>query len=189
VSAPALPAGSAPSAGRRHTPTYTAVNLWMLAFGIGICLGGGLLVIAGQGPIFEGAAVLFLVAVLLSITVRTVVTVERHGVRASLGLFGFPRRFIGMDSIVRARVVHVRPLRDFGGWGDRFLGHATRAYVSRRGEALRLELQRGAAFEVTIDGARRAADRVNAIVSERQPRPPGASPRERPRRRPVAPWF
>lgn len=158
-------------------------------------LGGAaaLIVVTRDGPVFEPAGVLICIAVALLFTMRTAVTVERHGVRAKLGLFGFPRRFVGTDTIRRAVVVNVRPVKDFGGWGDR-LGHATRAYVSRRGEALRLDLERGPAFVVTVDDARRAADRVNAFVEElraRHPRPQ-AQKRKKSRSRkdePVKPWF
>jgi hypothetical protein len=173
----------------QRIPTYSAVNLWALV--IAAALGGAAILTLAlrPGPAFELAGAAALLSLLLLFTVRTSVTVERHGVRAHLGLFGFPRRFIGTDTIRRAVVVRVRPMHDFGGWGDR-VGHASRAFVCRRGEALRLELRRGPAFIVTIEDAQRAADRVNAFVAERGRAP---SPRPKKRRvvrtRPVKPWF
>lgn len=175
---------------RRRTPTYTAVNLWILVCAAALGGAAAITIVLRRAPVLELAGALIVGCVALLFTLRTAVTVERHGVRARLGLFGFPRRFIATDAIVRAIVVNVRPVKDYRGWGDR-LGHGTRAFVSRRGEALRLELTRGPAFVVTIDDARRAADRVNAFVDELRPARP-APPRAR-RRRPhtpaVRPWF
>lgn len=130
-------------------------------------LGGAatFIVIARDGAVFEPVGILTCIAVVALTAARAVVTVERHGVRARVGLFGFPRRFFGTDTIKRAVVVNVRPMRDFKGWGDRS-NRRRRAYIVRRGEALRLEFHKGQPFVVTIDDARRAADRVNAFVDE-----------------------
>jgi hypothetical protein len=173
-----------------RTATYTAVNLWTLACAVAFGAAGVLTIVLRLGPVFELAGAAIVVSLALLFIVRTSVTVERHGVRARLGLFGFPRRFVGMDTIKRAIVVNVRPLREFGGWGDR-LGSATRAFVCRGGEALRLELMRGRAFVVTVDDARRAADRVNAFVDERQATLPLRPRKQRRARRGAAakPWF
>jgi hypothetical protein len=147
---------------------------------------GAAVLITATGGRLEAAGILVVIALALLVSVRTAVTVERHGVRATLGAFAFPRRFVGMDRIRRAVVVNVRPFKDFGGWGYR-VGRASRGFVCRRGEALRLELERGPAFVVTVDDARRAADRINAFVAERGPLPKRARPR---RRNPVVrPWF
>ena len=157
-------------------------------------LGGAaaLTIVLRREPVFELAGVLIVGSVALLFKLRTSVTVERHGVRARLGLFGFPRRFFGTDTIRRAIVVNVNPMRDFRGWGDR-MRNGQRAFVCRRGEALRLDLVKGPSFVVTVDDARRAADRVNAFVDElRTSKPEPPMPRKRPRSKrsePVKPWF
>lgn len=184
MAAPAMPAGSAPSTGRPRVPTYSGVNLWTIAAAAALI--GAALFVLGSGGAWEGAGILACIALGILITCRTTVTVERHGVRATLGVFSFPRRFVGIDQIRRAVVVNVRPFSDFGGWGYR-RGNASWAFVCRRGEALRLEFFKGPAFIVTIDEARRAADRINAYVQERGP---VASRPKRKRRSPVTkPWF
>lgn len=155
-----------------------------------LCGAAALLIILREGAVLEPAGVLICIAVLLLATVRTVVTVERHGVRARIGIYGVPRRFIGIDTIERAVVVNVRPIRDFGGWGDR-LKRARRGFVCRRGEAIRLDLTRGPSLVITIDNARRAADRINQFVDENRatsPRKPKPK-RKRRRAKPTGPLF
>jgi hypothetical protein len=159
--------------------------MWAIVFAAAL-VGAAVIVFIGDGSVLEPVGILLVIAFALLFTIRATVTVERYGVRARLGLFGFPRRFIGMDQIRGAVVVNVRPIKDYRGWGDR-AGKFTRAYVCRKGQAIRLQMDRGPDFVITIDGARRAADRINAFVEERGPLP--ARPK-RARRTPVTkPWF
>lgn len=155
-----------------------------------LCGAAALFVVVGDGRVFEPVAALLLIVAVMLATVRTVVTVERHGVRARIGLYGVPRRFIGIDTITRAVVVNVHPLKDFGGWGDRFR-RGRRGFICRGGQAIRLELTRGPALVITIDDAHRAADRINQYVDENRATSPRKEKPKRKRRRskPVEPWF
>ena len=168
------------------------MNLWTLVWAAALGGAAALTIVSGREPVFELAGVLIVGSVALLFTLRTSVTVERHGVRVRLGLFGFPRRFFGTDTIRRAIVVNVNPMRDFHGWGDR-MRNGQRAFVCRRGEALRLDLVKGPSFVVTVDDARRAADRVNAFVDElraSKPEPPARRKQRRVKKpEPVKPWF
>ena len=89
------------------------------------------------------------------------------GVRVR-GPFGVPRVVIPMARIASAEVVDVNPM-EWGGWGYRgSLGLFKRAaWVVRRGEGLKLNLNDGRQFLVTVDGAAEAAAVLNGLKDKR----------------------
>lgn len=103
--------------------------------------------------------VAFLVAAMLSWTVR----VDRLGLTVR-SAFGWPRLRVPLDEVVRADVVTVRPLRDFGGWGLRVGRGGRVGVVLRSGEALLVQRSGGRSVVVTVDGAATAAGVLNALT-------------------------
>ncbi|MGH8826049.1 MAG: DUF1648 domain-containing protein, partial [Jiangellaceae bacterium] len=105
---------------------------------------------------------------LLGVLVASVrVTVDRRGLRV-VGRFGWPRVEVPLDQIREARVVSVRPLGDFGGYGYRIAAFGTLRGVSgvvlRSGEAVLVEQVEGRRMLVTVGDAVTAAGLHNALV-------------------------
>ncbi|MFN2555770.1 MAG: hypothetical protein ABR592_02675 [Nitriliruptorales bacterium] len=88
------------------------------------------------------------------------------GLRIAMGPLGWPVIRIGLHRIEKATAVHVDPLRSWLGWGYRgsvtLFGRA--ALVLRRGPGLRLDLNGGKSFLVTVDDAVTAAAVLNDCV-------------------------
>jgi hypothetical protein len=94
-----------------------------------------------------------------------VVRVDRTGVSIRSPL-GWPRTRIPLEEVVRADVIDVRPLRDFGGWGWR-VGLGGRVGIALRGgESLLIERTGGRSDVVTVDGAFIAAGTLNALADQ-----------------------
>ena len=95
---------------------------------------------------------------------RFTVVVDRRGlaVRSSLGR---PRIVVPLDEVVRAEVVEVSPVAEFGGWGYR-VGRAGRVgIVLRSGQALQVERTGGRSLVVTVDDADTAAALLNTLAA------------------------
>lgn len=96
------------------------------------------------------------------------VTVDQRGV-TTRSIFGWPRFTIPLTDIVSARVIDVRPIRDFGGYGYRFAlrGEASGAkgFILRSGQALLLERTGGGRDVLTIDDATTGAGVVNGLIA------------------------
>jgi hypothetical protein len=103
------------------------------------------------------------VPLLLVLTGRWRVTVDRTGLRAR-GVLGWPSAVVALDEVVRADVVRVDPLREFGGWGFRSDLKGRYGLVLRTGEAISVERAGGGAFVATVDGARAAVSLLNALA-------------------------
>jgi hypothetical protein len=83
-------------------------------------------------------------------------------VRSSLGR---PRIVVPLDEVVRAEVVEVSPVAEFGGWGYR-VGRAGRVgIVLRSGQALQVERTGGRSLVVTVDDADTAAALLNTLAA------------------------
>ncbi len=104
-----------------------------------------------------------LLAALLATMLSWVVRVDPAGlvVRSALGV---PRTTVPADEVVRADVVQVSPLRDFGGWGWRAGRDGTVGIVVRAGEGLRVERTGGRALVVTVDDAATGAALLNTLA-------------------------
>ncbi len=91
------------------------------------------------------------------------VRVDRDGLRvSSLGRATWVS--IPLGDIAEAEADVVSPLRDFGGYGVRY-GLRGRGFVTRAGEALRVESRDGTSTWVTVDDAARGAATVNALLA------------------------
>lgn len=76
----------------------------------------------------------------------------------------WPGTHVPADEVVRASVTHVRPLREYGGWGWRTARDGRVGVVLRGGEALLVERTGGRSFAVTVDDAADAAALLNAMA-------------------------
>ncbi|MGW0036639.1 hypothetical protein [Gordonia sp. NPDC003376] len=95
------------------------------------------------------------------------VTVDRRQIEVR-GIFGRPRRRIPMGDVVRAEVVPVRALADFGGYGFRLSVHGplrgAQGFVLRSGPGLLLTRSDGRRDIVVVDDADIAAGLINAGI-------------------------
>ncbi len=113
------------------------------------------------------AALVLVVAGLVVFFAAVRVGVSEHGVEIGLGWWGWPRRRIPLDEIMRAEVMDVEPLA-MGGWGYRVVPgsmlRGARAVVVRRGPGIRLVRGMRPDLVVTVDGAAQGAGLVNALL-------------------------
>ena len=117
-----------------------------------------------------GVAVFAIVASMSVVVVR----IDRTGVSIRSPL-GWPRTRVPLDEVVRADVIDVRPLRDFGGWGWR-VGLGGRIGIALRGgESLLIERTGGRSDVVTVDGALVAAGTLNALADRARGNPSRSS--------------
>ncbi|PFG42679.1 uncharacterized protein DUF1648 [Isoptericola jiangsuensis] len=108
-------------------------------------------------------------AAMFSFTVR----VDSAGMRVRSAL-GWPRTQVPADEVVRASVVDVSPLGDFGGWGWRVGFHGGRVgVVLRSGEGLLVERTGERSLVVTVDDAATAAALLNTMADRARARTGG----------------
>ncbi len=109
---------------------------------------------------------LVLAAIVVSLFASVAVSADRTGLVVRYGPLRWPRTRIPLDRIERAEVVQVARGSN-GGWGYRgsltVFGRA--AVVIRSGEGLRLHLDRGQRFTVTVDDASTGAGTINDLAT------------------------
>lgn len=135
--------------------------------GPGIALGAAAIVVLVMLAVISGVWGLLIVAALLvgvfvamfAFTVR----IDETGllVRSSAG---WPRTHVPLDEVLRASVVQVNPLREFGGWGWRVGRGGRVGIVLRAGEGLLVERTGGRSTVVTVAGAGTAAGLLNTLA-------------------------
>lgn len=133
---------------------------------IGVGVAAGAVVLALVMVVTRVWALLIVVGllgVLIASMLRWVVRVDSAGL-AIRSAIGWPRVHVPLDEVVRADVIEVRPLRDFGGWGLRVGRGGRVGVVLRSGEAMLVERTGGRSVAVTVDGAATAAGVLNALA-------------------------
>jgi hypothetical protein len=92
-----------------------------------------------------------------------IVTVNRDGltVRSAIGK---PRFRVPLEEVIKAEVVAVRPMREFGGFGIRGDGHGRVGVVIRTGEMLQVHRTGDRIFVVTVDDAATGAALLNTLA-------------------------
>jgi uncharacterized membrane protein len=129
----------------------------------GLVVAAALLALTLLAQVWVLLAVAAVVFVLIAAMSSAVVQVDDRGVTVRSPV-GWPRTRVPLDEVVRADVIEVRPVRDFGGWGWRVGRHGRVGIALRRGEALLVERTGGRSLAVTVDGAAQAAGLVNALA-------------------------
>jgi hypothetical protein len=133
------------------------------AIGIGLFAVVVLLALVVVTGVWALLIVVGLVGILIASMFRWVVRVDSTGLTIRSAL-GWPRVRVPLDEVVRADVIEVRPLRDFGGWGLRVGRGGRVGVVLRSGEAVLVERTGGRSVAVTVDGAATAAGVLNALA-------------------------
>jgi len=96
---------------------------------------------------------------------RWVVRVDSAGL-AIRSAIGWPRVRVPLDEVVRADVIQVRALRDYGGWGLRVGRGGRVGVVLRSGEAIMVQRTGGRSVAVTVDGAATGAALLNTLADQ-----------------------
>jgi hypothetical protein len=134
----------------------------ILLAGAALAVTGGGFALAGQ-PI--AASVLVGTGVVLAVLHGGArVTVDRRGLRVTLGPLGWPRVVIPATDVVSAAATDVSPLGDFGGWGYR-IRRGGAGLILRSGPAIVVTRRSGRRFTVTVDDAATAAELLNGVRS------------------------
>ena len=124
------------------------------------------IVLVVVGVVLSGRPALLgflLVPVLLILLGRWRVTVDRTGLWAR-SLLGAPRTGVALGEVVRADVVPLHPLREFGGWGIRSDLKGRYGLVLRAGDAIAVQRAGGGVFVATVDGADEAVALLNGLA-------------------------
>jgi hypothetical protein len=133
------------------------------AIGVAVLAVAAVLALVVVTRVWALLIVVGLIGILIASMLRWVVRVDGTGLTVRSAL-GWPRLRVPLDEVVRADVIEVRPLRDFGGWGLRVGRGGRVGVVLRRGEALLVERTGGRSVAVTVDGAATAAGVLNALA-------------------------
>lgn len=157
-----------------------ASNAGFLALGAFVLLEGAVLqLMLHEHP---GAGVLLMVVhgllvVVLELQSKIQVRIDERALTIRYGRLRLLRQRVPLERIVTAHAVQVDPMEDYKGWGYRgnlrWLGKA--GVIVRAGSALRLDLQGGKHFAITVDDAETAARHLGALL-RRPPEPPSPEP-------------
>ena len=104
--------------------------------------GGGVVIVIG-----------LICAILMAWVSRLIVRVDPTAITVGWGPRGWPRKRLRWDTVREISAIQVEP-KDWGGWGYRWLpwAHASAAVV-RRGPGIKVDLENGQMFVVTVDDA------------------------------------
>ena len=134
----------------RGTDEVTAVSIVLVVVAV---------VLTGQ-PALLG---FLLVPALLIALGRWWVTVDHTGLWAR-SLLGAPRTGVALGEVVRADVMPLHPLREFGGWGIRSDLQSRYGLVLRAGDAFAVQRAGGGVFVDTVDGADDGVALLNGLA-------------------------
>ena len=129
-------------------------------------IGSGVLAVVGAVLLWLQPVVsipLFVVAVALAMTSGLAVRIDERGLHTLWGPFGWPRPRIPLADIAAARAEQIDPIA-WGGWGYRVSSRGVAAVI-RRGPGLVIDRTDKPAFAVTVTGADRGADVLNALLA------------------------
>ncbi len=138
-------------------------NSWLTAGGIAVIVAGVVIAVATMWWIALPAGLSGLAMLSFG---RLEVRADRSGLHVAYGPLRWPSTTVAIDRIDKATVIDVRPMK-WGGWGYRgslkLMNQA--AVVHRAGPGVRLDLDDGKVFVVTVDDPETPAGLVNAEVS------------------------
>lgn len=165
-------ADSAPSSGTERVPNTwrgSAHNDWIPYLALPLFFSSLLTARWGPPSVTLLTALLSPLALfLVDLTSVIAVSIDSDGVRIRFGRLGWVRKNLPLKTIERAESFELSPLT-YGGWGYRrpFFGPKGPAIVVRGGPALRLHLQGGKHFSMTVDDAARGAATLNQLIVQR----------------------
>lgn len=136
----------------------SAHSIPMAAGGVVLLVAAAALVVVWTTP----ALILGVVGLALVATCSLSVRVDAAGLHTHWGPLGWPRMTISLDRIASATAQQIDPMR-WGGWGYRLSSHGTAAVV-RRGPGIVVEREQQSTYAVTVDGADRAVEVLNALL-------------------------
>jgi hypothetical protein len=145
--------------------TWTAYADAGPAIGVGILAIAAVLALVVLTRIWPLLIVVGLLVLLIASMFRWMVRIDGTGLMVRSAI-GWPRLRVPLDEVVRADVIEVRPVRDFGGWGLRVGRHGRVGVVLRRGPALLVQRTGDRSVAVTMDGAATAAGMLNAHADQ-----------------------
>ncbi|WP_305093175.1 DUF1648 domain-containing protein [Prescottella sp. R16] len=108
----------------------------------------------------------YLPVVLLAVVVLQFrLVVDADGIRVKN--LAMPAVEYGVDELESAKVEHVRPFQDFGGWGLKIKGRGNYGVVTRTGPAVVLTFASGDRLTVTTPKAEEIAGALNTLADAR----------------------
>ncbi|MEV7329666.1 DUF1648 domain-containing protein [Micromonospora sp. NPDC093244] len=152
-------------------PNERAVWIGQTGAGPGLTMGAVSIVVLVTLAVISGVWALLIVAALLVAVFAAMfaftVRVDETGllIRSSAG---WPRTRVPLDEVLRASVVQVHPLREFGGWGWRVGRGGRVGIVLRSGDGLLVERTGGRSVVVTVADAGTAAALLNTLADRQR---------------------
>lgn len=145
--------------------TWTGRAQAVPAIGAGVLVLVGLLALVIVIRLWALLIVVGLVGFLVLSMLQWVVRIDVTGltIRSTLG---WPRIRVPLNEVVRADVIDVRPLRDFGGWGLRVGRGGRLGIVLGKGKALLVQRTGDRSIAVTIADANDAAATLNTLADQ-----------------------
>lgn len=137
---------------------------------VGVAIGvivGVMIATGSTTGLVIGLVVAALLLVLIGLFTSARVTVDATGLTVTLGP-GLRIRTIAADQIADVKVVDVRPLRQFGGFGVRTGRDGTVGVVLRTGPGILTTMADGRRFVVTVDDAKTGAQVLAGVALRAQ---------------------
>ena len=144
--------------------TGTATNRWFYGWAALAFAAAAVTAAMSAGLVTVPLAIAGLVCLTFS---RLRMDVTGREVRVHWGPWGFPKNRVRLDQIVGVEAVAIRPAHA-GGWGYRGSRRLFRsaAAMVRRGPAIKLHLEKGRAFIVTVDDAATGATVLQELTED-----------------------
>jgi hypothetical protein len=142
--------------------------MWAVVLAVGILVVGATVVLGVLTQPWTFVAMLPGAALALALS-NVHVRADNDGLRVKYGMLPYPRTNIKSQDIRSASVIEVRP-RDWGGWGYRgsLKLFKRAAVVQRSGPGIRVDLEGGKVFVVTVDEPAEPVALLNGVVARAQ---------------------
>jgi len=150
---------------QRAVWTATLYTNYLSYLGVGIFLAG---IVLAVGTLWLPALFLAGTGFLLLAFSTVKVRIDQEGLQIKYGLLSWPRTSVDLEKIATASIIDVRPMQ-WGGWGYRGSLKLIRraAVVHRAGPGIRLDLNDGRVFVVTVDHPEPGVALLNAEINRR----------------------
>ena len=158
------------AAGRRAMWTGTLHNKYLSCLGVSVLLFG---IVLAAGTLWWSFILTAFLGFFVLMFATLNVHVDRQGLQVKYGILPWPKTNVGIEKIATASVIDVRPVQ-WGGWGYRGSLKLMRraAVVHRAGPGIRLDLNDGKVFVITVDDPETGVALLNTEI-KRQISPVG----------------